>query len=293
MRGSVLALVPLLALASSIRAQNPVAPADSAHPTITVPAGTLLYTRLEPELRTRSGHHADSVHLQLAHPVVVHDTVVMPGGSYIEAVLDHITRRGLAHVRAELDLHLARLVYPNGYVRPTSDPARGVVREGVRADPSPWLYAVYLGSVFAGAGVGALNAGRPATATGVFIGAGVGLVALATVAAAVRGRVALDEGSPVELVLLRPLVLDARRATMPGATVFLPPPAPVRHGLCFTPGSPGTPDVVIPGTPGTPDVVIPGTPGTPDIVIPGTPGTPPTVIPGMPGTPGRWDRCDR
>ncbi|HXT17572.1 MAG TPA: hypothetical protein VN706_18160 [Gemmatimonadaceae bacterium] len=52
-------------------------------------------------------------------------------------------------------------------------------------------------------------------------------------------------------------------------------------GLCFVPGSPGTPDQIIPGTPPTPAIGdIPGSPGTPDIIIPGTPAGP-----------DRWEPC--
>ncbi len=91
-----------------------------------------------------------------------------------------------------------------------------------------------------------------------------------------------------------PLLLDARPASAPGATAFQPRlHAPARRPrLCYTPGIPGTPDILIPGTPATPDVIIPGAPGLPDIVILGTPGTPPTVIPGAPGTAGTWQPCD-
>ena len=45
--------------------------------------------------------------------------------------------------------------------------------------------------------------------------------------------------------------------------------------LCYTPGTPGTADMIIPGTPATPAMGdVPGTPGIPSMVIPGTPPTP-------------------
>lgn len=289
MRGSVLAVITLLALAPYARAQDRAATTDSARPTITVPAGTRLETRLERALSKRSVHPGDSVHLQLVHPVVVRDTLVMPAGTYIEARLDALAGHG-ARLRAELRLHLARLVYPNGYVLATNDPVLGDARdEGVSADPPPALLALDFGTGALGAALGGLRGGWRGAAVGGMIGTGVGTVAI-LVAVAARRDVALDPGAPVALVLQGPLVLDARRATAPGATAYLvPPPTPSRS--CFTPGSPGTPDVVIPGTPATLDVVIPGAPGTPDVVVPGTPGTPPTVIPGIPGTPGHWERC--
>jgi len=113
----------------------------------------------------------------------------------------------------------------------------------------------------------------------------------------------LETGTPLEIVLSAALVVDAQSACISGPfnagaaqpaagqpdttqapqqPATAPPPAqqpPIvqphkKPQLCYTPGTPGTPDTVIPGTPGTPPVGdIPGTPGTPDIRVPGTPAT--------------------
>jgi hypothetical protein len=70
---------------------------------------------------------------------------------------------------------------------------------------------------------------------------------------------------------------------------------PVKPKMCYDPGSPGTPDIVIPGTLGTPDTVIPGVNGAPDTVLHGTPATPDHTIlgSGIPETPGRWYPCPK
>jgi len=120
--------------------------------------------------------------------------------------------------------------------------------------------------------------------------------AIATVNVAVSSRsdVVLDNGTQIEMVLERPLQLDADKVA---AAVRQTKPLDLTQWKSATrcrpvPATEGTPDTVIPGTsgtPGTPSTVIPGGPGMPDTVIPGTPGTPgtpPTVIPGSPGTPG-------
>ncbi|MGO8795800.1 MAG: hypothetical protein ACLQLC_13335 [Candidatus Sulfotelmatobacter sp.] len=94
----------------------------------------------------------------------------------------------------------------------------------------------------------------------------------------------LDVGTPVQMVLQNPLTLqedeveaairDAEKepaAQQPVAQKPQSAPAPKTNpGICYTPGTPGTPDVDIPGTPAIGD-----SPGTPSIHIPGTPGTPP------------------
>jgi hypothetical protein len=100
----------------------------------------------------------------------------------------------------------------------------------------------------------------------------------------------LDVGSPVEVVLQHPLALqqdqittairDAEQHPAPEQPISprpqpLPPlPDNTDTGICYTPGTPGTPDIDIPGTP-----AVGGPPGTPPIHIPGIPPTPPTPHP--------------
>jgi hypothetical protein len=99
----------------------------------------------------------------------------------------------------------------------------------------------------------------------------------------------LDIGSPVQMVLQQPLTLDvdqvadaiqqseqhptARQPIIQQAQRVSPPPDS-DHGICYTPGTPGTPDTDIPGTPAIGD-----SPGTPPTHIPGIPATAPTAYP--------------
>lgn len=98
----------------------------------------------------------------------------------------------------------------------------------------------------------------------------------------------LDVGSPVEMVLQHPLTLprdevaDAIREfeqhPVPAPPVAQRPrplpPADTDPGICYTPGTPGTPDTDISGIPAIGD-----SPGTPSIHIPGIPATPPIAHP--------------
>ena len=99
----------------------------------------------------------------------------------------------------------------------------------------------------------------------------------------------LDAGSPASMVLHQPIVLpedevadairDAAEHPEPVPLVAprpQPPPQDINTdpGICYTPGTPGTPDVDIPGIPAIGD-----SPGTPPIHIPGIPATPPTPHP--------------
>jgi hypothetical protein len=97
----------------------------------------------------------------------------------------------------------------------------------------------------------------------------------------------IQEGSPMTMSLPQPLTLareqidDANhKAAEQPAQIPATRSRPLAvgqttgSGTCYTPGTPGTPDVVIPGTP-----AIGNSPGTPPTVIPGTPPTPPMPHP--------------
>ncbi|MGH7627424.1 MAG: hypothetical protein ACREOJ_19160, partial [Gemmatimonadaceae bacterium] len=92
----------------------------------------------------------------------------------------------------------------------------------------------------------------------------------------------LAPGFPLELRSEGPMLLDAKRAA-DAVRIPYSVQSHQRSALqrCYTPGSPGTPDIYIPGTPGTP----------PMGDSPGTPDTPPTIIPGTLPTPGYWHSC--
>jgi len=97
----------------------------------------------------------------------------------------------------------------------------------------------------------------------------------------------IEEGSPMTMNLPEALTLtEAQIQAANQKAEEQPAPAPVTrsrppliptatgNGTCYTPGTPGTPEVVIPGTP-----AVGGSPGTPPTVIPGTPATPRTPYP--------------
>jgi hypothetical protein len=99
----------------------------------------------------------------------------------------------------------------------------------------------------------------------------------------------IDVGSPIEMVLQHPLSLDQDQVAdairdagkHPAAQQPLAPRPQILNpqingdsGICYTPGSPGTPDIDIPGTPAVGD-----SPGTPETHIPGIPATPPVAHP--------------
>jgi hypothetical protein len=123
------------------------------------------------------------------------------------------------------------------------------------------------------------------------IGGGVGLAAggIASLALLFNSHnFFLDVGAPVEVVLQHPFsveqdqvaeaIRDAEQHPVPQQPVsprpqFLPSTND-DPGICYTPGTPGTPYIDIPGTP-----AVGGSLGTPSTHIPGIPATPPTPHP--------------
>jgi hypothetical protein len=126
------------------------------------------------------------------------------------------------------------------------------------------------------------------TIIGAMVGGAIGGVASIAVLLKTRNFF-LDIGSPVEMTLQHPLTLeedevseairDAQQHPAPQPPIAqrpkpMPPTPNTDPGICYTPGTPGTPDTDIPGTPAIGD-----SPGTPSIHIPGIPATPPTPHP--------------
>jgi hypothetical protein len=287
--------------------------------TVTIPAGTELALVLTQPVQSRYVRRGDDIYAQITSPVDSGNEVVIPAGTFVDGKVDKIDRHG---GRGELRLQSMSITFPDGYVAPISGPATLETGDGYALkDPGPNRFGAAMGLIGGGAGLGALIGHSVGSSTGTLttssppgcvgappncisssvstggskgIDTGIGL----TVGGAIGGVAALallasshhfflDVGSPVEMTLQQPIMLQQDEvakavqqseqhpvAEQPIAGRPVPPPPPdmpADHGTCWTPGTPGTPSTVIPGPPG-PD----GVPGPPTIV----PGTPPT-----PGTP--------
>lgn len=251
-------------------------------PTLTVPAGARLLAQMQRQFHTWRARPGDTVYLQITFPLTRNDTILIPAGSHLLATLDSVAPH-IGAGRVDLQLHVTSLIFANGYVVTTSNPAHAVTaeKEGLRGEPGGARGALLLGlaAPAAGAAIGAAS-GSDARSLGIgsAIGSAIGIAAL-FIGAAHGTDVVLDAGLPMEVVLQGPLTLDARRAAIPApaASYAHGPSLRPRRGesTCFDPGSPGTPDIVIPGTPPSANF-----PGTPDV-----------VVPGQPSTPSFWYRC--
>ncbi|MGB8029065.1 MAG: hypothetical protein WCF30_05300 [Terracidiphilus sp.] len=254
---AVLLAVFLLGLTASASAiQNPStlaqpSPANTSV-SVTLPAGTkieLVVTRPE---WAQSAKDGDTVYAQTSFPVVAGGSMAIPAGTYVQGMIEGVTRPTRKLERAEIEVLFTKIIFASGYTLELPGPD---VPGGANAVQAP----------------------------------GETLIAI-TIQVTTVNDLLLDNGAEVEMTLGAPLELDAKQVARSIPLSRVPEPGQLQSAtLCRdipgSPGTPGTPDTVIPGSPGTPDITIPGGPGMPDTTIPGTPATPDAVIPGMPGTP--------
>jgi len=249
---------------------------------VVIPAGTLVNGKFD-----RVGHHANRGELYLQSM-----SIVFPDG-YVAPVAGPITLEstegyawndpGNGRVAAFVVLPLAGTgvgaLIGHSAASSQGQTITSTLPPGCTGPPPGCLTSSVTGPPDKGKG----------TVIGAGVGAGIGLVA-ALVVLGTSHHFFLDVGTPVEMVLEQPLTLQAdvvadavresQQQPMAQQPVVPPPGAPrwpvppPNSGICYTPGTPETPDVDIPGTP-----AIGNSPGTPPVHIPGTPPTPPTPYP--------------
>jgi hypothetical protein len=204
-----------------------------------------------------------AIYAEVTFPVAENNQMLVPAGTYVQGEIASLTLPHLFTPHSEIQFRFTKMVFPNGYTVDLSDAA--------------------LIPANAPSGTAAASPGM-AAAPPDFVPA----VANVTVSVTTRNDVLLDQSAQMDMYLQLPISLEREAvASATRASGGYQLPLTTSSSQCRpTPGTPGTPDVVIPGTPATPDTVIPGGPGMPDVVIPGSPGTPATVIPGTPGSPG-------
>lgn len=259
---AILLTVSLLgfpAIAAAVQSQPaPTQPSPaSSSPSITIPSGTkieLVVTRPE---WADSAKEGDTIYGQTSFPVVAGGTMGIPAGTYVEGMIESVTKPTRKLQRAEIQVLFTKIIFANGYT--VELPGAASAAPG---SPDP--------------------GGKPPAQ-------GETLMAI-TIQTTTANDLLLDNGAEVEMMLGAPLELDAKQVAQSIPLSRMPAPGQLQSAtLCRSipgsPGTPGTPDTVIPGSPGTPDITIPQGPDLPDITIPGTPATPDTVIPGTPGTP--------
>jgi hypothetical protein len=219
------------AASSSAAAQSPAnanAPAAPAAPSkggqIEVPSGTHIPLLLHNAISTRSARPGDPVYLETLFPIMSNGQVAIPAGSYISGEVTQSKRAGRVKGRAQLAIKLTTMILPNSYTvdlnaTPSNAGSGGgetVNNEGTVVGDSD--KASDAGTVIKGTAAGAAIGGIAArSGEGAGIGAGIGAAAgLAAVLLSRGPEAELPRGSTIEVVINRPIYLDANKVQFTG-----------------------------------------------------------------------------
>jgi len=248
------------------------APAASAQPapepssasvgakTLEIPAGTKVLLTIRSAVNTKTAQAGDGVYLQSSFPVIANGRAVIPAGVYVQGVVDSVERHIRIKGPAKLTMHFTSIIFPNGSVveipglvnsLPGSDGPKVKGDEGtVQQSSSVGDVAKAAGQGAAiGAGVGGISGGvNGHPVEGLGAGAAAGGVVGAAVSLFTHGNdINIPTGTPIEMVLQRPLILqesnlsgpDVTGEYVPAASQKTPMQKPSRTVMTCPPGSLG------------------------------------------------------
>ncbi len=209
-------------------------PAGSAQ-TIIVPTGTRVPLVLRNGVNTRTAKPGDSIYFETAYPIAVNNRMAIPLGSFLRGEIVEAKRPGRIKGRGEFRIAIEQITFSNGYtidLRATPSSVDRNGREGVDSEgkikgPSSVGRdtAIVLTSTVGGAYIGTLAGAvaNGAAGRGALIGGGIGGVAGLVGVLATRGPEAeLPRGTTMDVILDRPLVLDAAIVPATSGTVSDP-----------------------------------------------------------------------
>lgn len=192
--------------------------------TYTIPVGTKILLSLKTEISTRLAMPGDPVYFVSDFPVVEDGGVVLPAGMYVKGVIDRVQRPGRVRGQAEIQMHAASMILPNGEEIqlpltldevPGSNGARVKNAEGtIEQDPSKGQDTQRIATnTIEGTGLGSVVGSSTGSAgLGAGIGAGTGAAVGLLTTLLTRGKdVVFPQGTPLEMVLSRPLVLQRQQ----------------------------------------------------------------------------------
>jgi type IV secretory pathway VirB10-like protein len=222
-------IVLIVLLLSALAVSQDTPPASAAAPVASknsyeIPAGTKVPVALKHAISTRSAREGDAVYAETTFPVALNDRILIPAGTYVQGTISHVERAGRIKGRAEVLMHFTTLIYPSGYTvmlpgavenAPGVDKTSMKGDEGtIRADSQAGQKA---GTIASTAATGTIAGAVVNGGKGALIGAAAGGAVGTVIAMLTRNNeVKLDAGTTLEMVIQRPVPLDAAR---------IPPPA--------------------------------------------------------------------
>jgi hypothetical protein len=217
-------------------------PSQPEKRTYVVPAGTKVLLQLRSGINTRSAKPGDGVYLASTFPVVVGNRVMIPAGVYVQGVIDRVVRAGRVKGKAQLDMHFTSIIFPNGSVveipgvvnslpgarkQTVKDNGEGTIeQDGEKGRHAGKVAEVAVPTGGTIGSIGGLKSGH--SMEGGIVGIGAGLATAGLVSLFTRGAdVNIENGTQVEMVLQRPLMLEEENLAGVGPTGSVPSLVPV------------------------------------------------------------------
>ena len=210
--------------------------------TLQLATGTRVEMALTRPLWARTAKGGDVLYGQTVFPVMVGAQIAVPAGTYVQALLESVTRPTRRSGQAQLRVEFTKMIFADGYTL-------------------------------------VLNTATSAPISDVTVNVSVENDLLldngAQIEMTLPAAIPLDAKEVLSAIPLS-------RVPAPGSfrTATLCRFIPGSPGSTGTPGTPGTPPTVIPNGPDAPPTIIAGTPATPG--TPGTPDTPAYYCPAAP-----------
>lgn len=223
---------PAVAAQPADNAEQPD-PNANAPDTVVVPAGTKIPLSLQNPISTKAAKPGDPVYLQTTFPITQNDEMLIPAGTYVQGVITSVKRPGRVSGRAELLMHFTTMVFPNGYTVsfpgavdsvPGAENSKIKDKEGTVEHTSE--KGKDIGTVASTGATGGLIGAAAGGGKGALLGAAAGGATGLAIAMLTRGSdVRFETGTVIEMVLQRPLTLQASRLHRSGDQ-YLPAKVP-------------------------------------------------------------------
>ncbi len=191
-----------------------------------VPAGSKIPVQLKQAISTKNAHPGDPIYGQTTFPVIVNGQIMIPGGTFVQGVVDSVKRAGRIKGTAELQFHLTNLLYPNGYIldmnaavdQVPGDESSHMKEPGtLKHDSEKGKDLERIGRNAAeGAAIGGTAGAISGSARGVGIGGLSGIAAGTMIGILARGSdLRFEAGTVVDVALNHAIALDPERIMRP------------------------------------------------------------------------------
>jgi hypothetical protein len=199
----------------------------SREPILTIPSGTRIPLSLQQPVSTKGARTGDPIYAQTTFPIIIEGNIVVPAGTWVQGEVDTVKRAGRLKGTAELQFHLTKMIYPNGYmldIASSIDQIPGDTGTNVR-EPGTVKHDSEKGKDLERAGqaaslggqIGALaGAAAQPTIRGFGVGGLAGVAAGTLIGILARGSdVTFVTGTAVEIAITRPIPVDRLAAVRP------------------------------------------------------------------------------